>query len=230
MSGHPHQNRYGGGFTLIELLVVIAIIGLLAGLLLPALGQARDRAKAMSCANNLKQLGFAIQMYWDDNDDKLNGLYATFPTWGDTSWPHAWSYSIYPYLNSTRVFLDPGRPKWMAAPIVHYYLNLLEAFLSSTNHTPGPYAVDSRAIKNPSAFILLSDDLWAQPYQEIDPSNEVTDRTGFGTGSATYPPFHLGMANFLFADGHVAAFSRFDTSQMTYWYTAMTNWQTTIPQ
>jgi prepilin-type processing-associated H-X9-DG protein len=58
----------------------------------------------------------------------------------------------------------------------------------------------------------------------------VTDRTGFGTGSNTYSPFHNGgAANFLFADGHVAAFSRFDTTQMTYWYRAMANWQTSVP-
>ena len=99
--------------------------------------------------------------------------------------------------------------------------------LSNRPSTDRPPLVTSRFGR---PFILLSDDLWGQPLQEIDPSNEVTDRTGFGTGSPTYPPFHLGMANFLFADGHVAAFSRFDTSQMTYWYTAMTNWQTTIPQ
>jgi prepilin-type N-terminal cleavage/methylation domain-containing protein/prepilin-type processing-associated H-X9-DG protein len=229
MNSRSRKQDLDRGFTLIELLVVIAIIALLAGLLLPELGQARDRARATGCTNNLRQLGIAIQMYWDDNEGKLNGLYATFPTWGDTNWPHAWSYSIYPYLTTTSVFLDPGRPKWMASAIVHYYLNLLEPFLSSTTRVPGPYPLDSRQIKNPSAFIVLSDDLWGQPIQEIDPSNEVTDRTGFGTGSPTYPPFHLGMANFLFADGHVAAFGHFDASQMTYWYNAMTNWQATLP-
>jgi len=168
-------------------------------------------------------------MYWDDNNGQLNGLYDTFPTWGDTNWPHAWSYSIYPYLNTTRVFLDPGRPAWMQAPIVHYYLNLLPAFTAAPAHAAGPYPVSSQSIKYPSSFILLSDDLWAVPLPEIDPSNEVTDRTGFGTDSADYPPFHLGAANFLFADGHVAAYSRFDTNEMTYWYDAMANWQTTQP-
>jgi len=83
--------RRAKGFTLIELLVVMAIIIILAGLLMPALGRAREQARKTTCASNLKQIGAALEMYTADNNERypasgsLQSALMASPTYIDDS-------------------------------------------------------------------------------------------------------------------------------------------------
>ncbi|MBQ6471305.1 MAG: prepilin-type N-terminal cleavage/methylation domain-containing protein [Victivallales bacterium] len=84
-------------FTLIELLVVIAIISVLAAMLLPALSNARQKARMISCTSNLRELGTAVIQYEISNDDFLPGL-NRFAYWGNKDWAEAsWKAMISVY-------------------------------------------------------------------------------------------------------------------------------------
>jgi prepilin-type N-terminal cleavage/methylation domain-containing protein/prepilin-type processing-associated H-X9-DG protein len=97
-------------FTLVELLVVIAIIAILAALLLPTLGRAKESARATACLSNLHQIGIALQIYVSENNNKLPVMHdvSTDPAVAATNTSPAINKVLAPQLGNTNVLRCPS--------------------------------------------------------------------------------------------------------------------------
>jgi prepilin-type N-terminal cleavage/methylation domain-containing protein/prepilin-type processing-associated H-X9-DG protein len=95
-------------FTLIELLVVIAIIAILAAILFPVFGRARENARRSSCQSNLKQVGLGLMQYTQDYDEVLPFTYRAIANPAVTNGRFTWMDAVQPYAKSYQVFKCPS--------------------------------------------------------------------------------------------------------------------------
>ena len=111
---NKNKRRESYGFTLVELLVVIAIIGILIGMLLPAVQQVREAARRTACANNMRQLGIAAHNYESSNEEFPAGLVQEdlSDVCPGTFQGHSVFYFLLPFIEANNVFddMDPNCP------------------------------------------------------------------------------------------------------------------------
>ncbi|RYG75607.1 DUF1559 domain-containing protein [bacterium] len=122
MKTHARQ-----AFTLIELLVVVAIIAILAAILFPVFGRARENGRRASCQSNLKQIGLGMMQYSQDYDEVLIAdWYSSGGSPGSTEPPssstvgYKWMDAAYPYIESEQIFMCPSAIDERAKPYTFY--------------------------------------------------------------------------------------------------------------
>jgi len=219
-------------FTLIELLVVIAIIAILAALLLPALASAKQRAWAISCTSNLRQVGIAMKLFADDNSGfyPVSGAKILWDQIDPTTQASGWMQQIYDYTKSTNVFHCPGNAQLPAdnqSPF-NYFNGCRAAYVVANSFAP----VKAAQITAPTAYVLSDDTIDNAQYfdrNDCDKDDYVQDCVG---GESDVPAnqqvqwkAHRRGQNLLLEDSHVQWFKGYDTNQMTFRYDSLHGWK-----
>jgi prepilin-type N-terminal cleavage/methylation domain-containing protein len=213
----------GCAFTLVELLVVLVIIGLVAALLLPALGRSKNSARRIKCVSNLRQLGLAVHLYWDDNGGRCFRYGGQAADGGQLYWfgwigPGAEGLrtfeaaqgALYPYLRGRGVELCPS---------FNYFLPQVKLKASGATYGYGynlslsaplrEAPVSLSRIRQPSGTALLADAAQVNTWQApASPGNPMLEEWYYVDASTTQPNGHFRharKAGVVSCDGHVGA-------------------------
>jgi prepilin-type N-terminal cleavage/methylation domain-containing protein/prepilin-type processing-associated H-X9-DG protein len=211
----------GAAFTLTEVLVVIAIVAVLLSLLLPALVRGRESARRVQCMSNLRQLGFAAQMYWHDHGGRMFRYRGAATNGGDVYW-FGWlergaegsrafdpkQGALYPYLEGRGVEICPSlnyheeRFKFKARGAAYGYGYNLHL---SPPASQAPMNVNQ--LHRPSETVFLADAGQVNTFQApASPSNPMLEEFYYvstNRSEATAHFRHHRRANVLFCDNHV---------------------------
>lgn len=206
---------YRQGFTLIELLVVIAIIALLAAILFPVFGRARENARRSSCQSNLKQIALGVKAYVQDYDEKFPNYAYSYSTGAS-----GWMRNIQPYVKSEQIFQCPSEttaPTSLSsttnptADTTDYWYNWNLGYVGGGQN--GMVGVPEAKLPYTSNTILNGDgtsfyefayanciDSTCNTASQLDGTNYPA---GYAANNATVVKRHLDGLNLSFADGHV---------------------------
>ena len=192
----------------------MAIISILASMLLPALGKAKEKGVTIYCVNNLREVGLSMQMYGDDSNDRLpvSGASILSSNQGGFASGGAWTAALQPYYQNTNVLRCPALNSHYNQSGFSYFMGSVAfSVLASSPNVVQAASVNLHSINTVSFYPLSGDCNYPSSPTNADLNNNDVD-----TLFALPSPIHNSRVNILFADWHVKSYKNFTASDITF--------------